>query len=73
MEEVMVIGDSPNDRSMFDMGFGASVAVANGYEEIKAIATHITKSNDEHGVAYVIEKILAGRLDDLKNDRGIKA
>lgn len=72
MEEVMVIGDSPNDRSMFDMGFGASVAVSNGHEEIKAIATHITKSNDEHGVAYVIEKILAGRLDDLKNDRGAK-
>lgn len=66
MDEIMILGDSPNDRSMFDMDFGATVAVANGYDEIKEIAHYITKSNDENGVAYAIEKVLEGRLEDLK-------
>ena len=67
MDEVMILGDSPNDRSMFDMDFGARVAVANGYEEIKEVAQYITKSNAEDGVAYAIEKLMAGELEDLRN------
>ena len=66
MDEVMILGDSPNDRSMFDMEFGIRMAVASGYQEIKDIATHITLGNDEHGVAYAIEKLLNGTIDDLK-------
>ena len=69
MDEVMILGDSPNDWSMFDMDFGATVAVANGYEEIKDAAQYITKSNAENGVAYAIEKVMAGELEELRNPK----
>ena len=58
MEEVMVLGDSMNDLSMMDMDFGATIAMENAEEEIKKAAKYITKSNDEDGVAYVIDEML---------------
>lgn len=58
MEEVMVLGDSMNDHSMFVMDFGARVAMENADSEIKKLATYITKSNAQDGVAYAIEQLL---------------
>ena len=34
-EDVMVLGDSLNDLSMFRAGFGAAVAMANAHEQIR--------------------------------------
>ncbi len=58
MDEVMVFGDSLNDYSMLSMDFGATVAMENADEEVKAAAKYVTKSNVEHGVAYAIERLL---------------
>lgn len=58
MEEVMVLGDSMNDHSMFSMDFGSKVAMGNADPEIKKLATLITKSNAEDGVAFAIENLL---------------
>ena len=58
MEEVMVFGDSMNDYSMLSMDFGATVAMENATPEIKKAAKYVTKSNEENGVAYAIEKLL---------------
>lgn len=58
MDEVMVLGDSLNDYSMMEMDFGATIAMANADEEIKKVAKYITKSNEEDGVAYVIDEML---------------
>ena len=58
MDEVMVLGDSMNDHSMFVMDFGAKVAMENADPEIKKLAKYITRSNAEDGVAYVIEELL---------------
>lgn len=66
MDEVAVVGDSPNDLSMFAEDFGAKIVVENGFGIVKEIATHVTKNNNEDGIAYLVEKILAGELDDLK-------
>lgn len=55
MNEVMVIGDSENDRSMLSVDFGYTVAMGNASESIKELAKFITKSNDEDGVAFAIE------------------
>ncbi|GAA4062687.1 Cof-type HAD-IIB family hydrolase [Amphibacillus indicireducens] len=55
--QVMAIGDNDNDLSMLSYA-GKSVAMANAKESIKAIADQITSSNDEDGVALVIEEIL---------------
>lgn len=52
--EVMAIGDHMNDLSMIEYA-GESVAMGNAIPEIKSIAKHITKTNDEHGVAYAIK------------------
>lgn len=56
-DEVVVIGDSLNDMSMFEM-FENSIAVENAVNQIKKKAKYITLSNDDCGVARVIEKII---------------
>lgn len=56
MSEVMVIGDSMNDYSMISMDFGLTVAMENGVDKVKDVAKYITKSNEDCGVAYAIEK-----------------
>lgn len=58
MDEVMVFGDSLNDYSMLSMDFGATVAMENADPRVKAAAKYVTKSNEDHGVAYTIEKLL---------------
>ena len=58
MDEVMVLGDSLNDLSMMEMDFGATIAMKNADEEIKAAAKYMTKSNEEDGVAYVIDEMI---------------
>lgn len=60
--QVVVIGDSLNDYSMFTEFKETSVAMSNAMPEIKKAAKYITKSNDEQGVADVIYNILGGRL-----------
>lgn len=56
-EEVMVLGDSFNDYSMFTE-FKNSFAMENAIDEIKEIATYITDSNDNSGVAKAIYKMI---------------
>lgn len=66
MDEIMVMGDSLNDYSMMCMDFGATVAVGNADEKIKAVSKYITKANTEDGAAYAIEAVLADKLELLK-------
>ena len=61
MEEVMVFGDSQNDLSMLSMDFGATVAMGNASPEVKAASKYVTKSNNEHGVAYAVRELLRRR------------
>lgn len=56
-DEVMVLGDSFNDYSMFTE-FTESVAMGNAIPEIKEIAKYITDTNDNLGVAKAIYKVL---------------
>lgn len=56
MDEVMCFGDDYNDLSLF-MACGYSVAMENGIEELKAVATETTKSNDDDGVGIILEKL----------------
>jgi hydroxymethylpyrimidine pyrophosphatase-like HAD family hydrolase len=54
--DVMAIGDSMNDDAMVRWA-GYGVAMANGSDELKKIARIVSsKTNDEDGVAEVIEK-----------------
>lgn len=54
-DEVIAIGDSENDLSMLKFA-NLGVAMGNGDESIKKQADYITDSNNEDGVAKVIEK-----------------
>jgi Cof subfamily protein (haloacid dehalogenase superfamily) len=57
-EEVLAIGDSMNDEAMIRWA-GMGVAMVNGDERIKNIASLVTeKTNDDDGVAEVIEKYI---------------
>lgn len=56
-EEVIAIGDNENDLSMLKFA-GLGVAMGNGNESIKKYSDYTTDSNDEDGVAKVIEKFI---------------
>lgn len=56
-ENIMACGDSFNDYEMIrQVGYG--VAMGNADPEIKDIADYITLSNQEDGVAHIIEQLL---------------
>jgi 5-amino-6-(5-phospho-D-ribitylamino)uracil phosphatase len=57
LADVMAFGDDTNDIEMIrDSGIG--VAMANAVDPVKAVADHITLSNDDDGVAATIEDLL---------------
>ena len=55
--EVIAVGDEENDRHMIEFA-GLGVAMGNARDSIKEIANHITDTNDNHGVAKVIEDFI---------------
>ena len=59
-EEVICMGDAGNDEHMIRYA-GLGVAMENAFEEIKAVADFVTKSNDEDGVAYVIDQFVLNK------------
>ena len=56
-DEVMVMGDSHNDLSMFEF-FKYSFAPENSIQEIKNFAYKVVKSCDEHGVSQAIYEFI---------------
>ncbi|MFJ3584444.1 Cof-type HAD-IIB family hydrolase [Streptomyces sp. NPDC090127] len=61
--EVVAFGDMPNDIEMLSWA-GRSYAMGNAHPDVIAAASGRTVANNEDGVAAVIERILAGTLDD---------
>ncbi|MBH5129121.1 HAD family phosphatase [Streptomyces sp. HB-N217] len=56
--DTIAFGDMPNDVPMF--GWAArGVAMANAHEELKTVADEVTSSNDEDGIAVVLERLSA--------------
>jgi Cof subfamily protein (haloacid dehalogenase superfamily) len=58
-DAVIAFGDMPNDISMLAWA-GHAVAVANAHPTVHAVADTITASNDDDGVAQVLERLLDG-------------
>lgn len=61
-EEIIAIGDASNDKEMIEYA-GLGVAMGNAEDEIKMLANFITKSNEEDGVAYVIDKFIINDVE----------
>jgi Cof subfamily protein (haloacid dehalogenase superfamily) len=57
-QEVIAFGDEHNDQGML-MWAGLGIAMANAKPEAEEAADYTTKSNDEDGVAVVLEAVLA--------------
>jgi Cof subfamily protein (haloacid dehalogenase superfamily) len=56
--QVIAFGDMPNDIPMLAFA-GRAVGVANAHPDVLALAHEVTASNEEDGVAQVIERLLA--------------
>ncbi|MEV0219394.1 HAD family hydrolase [Streptomyces sp. NPDC050704] len=55
--DTIAFGDMPNDIPMFAWS-AHGVAMANAHEELKAVADEMTLSNEEDGIAVVLERLL---------------
>jgi len=49
MEQVMAIGDAPNDVGMLQIA-GVAIAMDNAHKVVKSVADWVAPSNDDHGV-----------------------
>ncbi len=54
--DVVAFGDMPNDIPMLRWA-GRAVAVGNAHHEVLAVADEVTETNDDDGVARVLERI----------------
>ncbi len=57
MQDVLAIGDNLNDTEMIASA-GLGVAMGNGHQGLKDVASHVTLSNEEDGVAAVIREFI---------------
>jgi hydroxymethylpyrimidine pyrophosphatase-like HAD family hydrolase len=55
-EDAIAFGDMPNDVPMFSWA-ARGVAMANAHPELKAVADEITTTNEDDGVAVVLERL----------------
>ena len=57
-EEVVAVGDSPNDVDMIQWA-GLGVAMGNAPDPVKSSADHVTLPASNHGVALLLETLLS--------------
>ncbi|AIR99907.1 HAD family hydrolase [Streptomyces glaucescens] len=55
-EDTLAFGDMPNDIPMFDWA-ARGVAMADAHPALKAVADEVTLSNEDDGVAVVLERL----------------
>lgn len=55
--EVLVMGNSFNDIAMFEVA-GFAIAMDNAPQDVKDAADFVTKSNNEDGVAYALDRYI---------------
>jgi len=61
-EEVIAVGDSYNDITMLEFA-GLGVAMGNAPDAIKEIANHVTETNNNDGVAKVVEDFILSKVE----------
>ncbi|MGW4197844.1 HAD family hydrolase [Streptomyces sp. NPDC005004] len=58
--DTIAFGDMPNDIPMFSWA-AHGVAMDNAHEDLRAVADEMTASNEEDGIAVVLERLLSER------------
>lgn len=66
----IAIGNEKNDLSMFEQS-GYSIAVENADKILKENADYVTLSNDEDGVAHVLELIIKKGKENINVRKGL--
>jgi Cof subfamily protein (haloacid dehalogenase superfamily) len=56
-DEVMAIGDAPNDLAMLEWA-GVGVAIGNAHDKVKQAADLVVADHDHHGVAEAITRLV---------------
>lgn len=64
VSEIIACGDGYNDISMIRRA-GLGVAMENALQEVKEAADYITASNDEDGIAVLLEDVLIGKEEGI--------
>lgn len=59
-EETMVFGDYNNDLEMLELAH-FSFAMENAHPNVKKVANFMTKSNNEEGVEFILEKLVLAK------------
>lgn len=54
--EVITVGDSTNDLTLLNYGFG--IAVGNAESELKKVAKYIAPSVEENAISFIVDKAL---------------
>lgn len=57
--DVWAFGDGINDVDMLRWA-GRGIAMGNAHDDVLAVADEVTMSNDDHGVAVVLERLVGG-------------
>lgn len=57
LKDVIALGDNENDMDMISYA-GVGVAMENATEALKAVADFVTKSNEEDGLVYALERFV---------------
>lgn len=73
MEEMLVFGDSGNDYAMIKAA-GIGVAMANAEPEILSVADYVTKSNNDNGILFALDKFLKieKNTEEMLNENHVK-
>ena len=66
--QIMAVGDSGNDLGMLEYA-GVRAVMANGTQDLKALADIIADTNEHDGVARLLEDLAAGVLDRAPTPR----
>ncbi|MBI1372253.1 MAG: Cof-type HAD-IIB family hydrolase [Phycisphaera sp.] len=57
--QIAAIGDHINDIDMIKHA-ACGIAMGNAVDSVKAVADRVTETNDNHGVAFAIDRLLSG-------------
>ena len=60
----MAFGDGGNDLTMLEFA-GKGIAMANSQKHVLEIADEVTLSNDEDGVAVMVEKYMLTNIEEM--------
>jgi Cof subfamily protein (haloacid dehalogenase superfamily) len=70
LEQIATIGDQVNDVPMLSIA-GMGIAMGNASDEVKVVARHITRSNEEDGFAHAVESYILGEPPVVRTPLGL--